>query len=179
MAADAVTVFVAIVVFVFFVKYVVFGGPSHPPSTDGSSYTSASSQRTFGRHRVPAASIDTVQSMFPAFPRSTIEQDLSRTGSVEVTCENILSGRLVAPPQPLPSQQRPATAPAGSSGAKNGSVSPLAALIRDESVPVSEPKKVWDATPEGRESNLRARKEFMVQQAREKLLAKQRQQAST
>ncbi|RKO89795.1 hypothetical protein BDK51DRAFT_28138 [Blyttiomyces helicus] len=39
--------------------------------------------------------VDLVQNMFPRFPRTVIEADLARTGSVETTCENILSGVLV------------------------------------------------------------------------------------
>jgi len=33
--------------------------------------------------------------MFPQIPRSAIEADLARTGSVNATCERILAGEIV------------------------------------------------------------------------------------
>lgn len=41
--------------------------------------------------------VNQVLAMFPDFPRHVVERDLAATGSVEQTCENILTGALVIP----------------------------------------------------------------------------------
>ncbi|KAJ3323192.1 hypothetical protein HDU76_013718 [Blyttiomyces sp. JEL0837] len=107
--------------------------------------------------------VDTVLSMFPHFPRRTIEDDLAITGSVEATCDKILSGLLVPPPTPTPE-------PSSSSTSSKQHTSFLQQVQHDviESKPLGEaPKKVWESTAEEREANLRARKEHMVRLARE------------
>ncbi|KAL2914160.1 hypothetical protein HK105_206418 [Polyrhizophydium stewartii] len=110
------------------------------------------------------AKVDMVLAMFPNFPRSTIEIDLSHTGSVEETCERILSGALVPPPTPPP------TAAATAAQSPRAGAPDLAAFAPSPYLaakPVeAEPPKKWEATPEARQMNLRQRKEFMVQQAR-------------
>ncbi|KAJ3096650.1 hypothetical protein HDU97_005712 [Phlyctochytrium planicorne] len=105
--------------------------------------------------------------MFPHFPRQVIEADLANTGSVEATCDNILSGALVAPPPPPASQNTSS----GSSSSSTGPTSnPLKSFIKDESIPIpSVREKTWEPTKEAREASLRARKEQMVRMAREKL----------
>ncbi|KAL2913928.1 hypothetical protein HK105_206519 [Polyrhizophydium stewartii] len=117
------------------------------------------------------AKVDTVLAMFPNFPRSTIEIDLSHTGSVEETCERILSGALVPPPTPPP------TAAATAAQSPRAGAPDLAAFAPSPYLaakPVeAEPPKKWEATPEARQMNLRQRKEFMVQQARKKFLEAQ------
>ncbi|KAL2918493.1 hypothetical protein HK105_201894 [Polyrhizophydium stewartii] len=117
------------------------------------------------------AKVDMVLAMFPNFPRSTIEIDLSHTGSVEETCERILSGALVPPPTPPP------TAAATAAQSPRAGAPDLAAFAPSPYLaakPVeAEPPKKWAATPEARQMNLRQRKEFMVQQARKKSLEAQ------
>ncbi|KAJ3146767.1 hypothetical protein HDU89_006022 [Geranomyces variabilis] len=157
--ADTLAVLLGAFLFFIVVKYVVLGGPT---STSRTPRTAAVAQRSRPAYPVSPEKVDTVLAMFPAFPRATIQQDLARTGSVEQTCENILTGALVPPPAPIrPSSvsQTPA------SGSKDGSR--YAAKLNLGSEPLVEPAKVWEQTPEGREQNLRARKEFMLQQARQ------------
>ncbi|KAJ3284799.1 hypothetical protein HDU79_007850 [Rhizoclosmatium sp. JEL0117] len=108
--------------------------------------------------------VDSVLSMFPHYPRDVIERDLARTGSVELTLENILSGALPAPPPP------PVPQPSSSSSSTISSFSPspyLTPKVLDPDAP--EPPKVWEQTAAGREANLRARKEHMVRLARERM----------
>ena len=38
--------------------------------------------------------VDAVAAIFPNVPRNVIAEDLARTGSVELTTENILDGRI-------------------------------------------------------------------------------------
>eukprot|EP00842_Homolaphlyctis_polyrhiza_P005496 jgi/Hompol1/5948/HPOL_000913-RA len=117
--------------------------------------------------------IDTVLSMFPHFPRETIEIDLSHTGSVQETCDRILSGALVPPPPPpsMPSTSTASSSTAGPSSATSttptgsATTSPLAPYFNSNPIE-SEPPKKWEASPDARQMNLRQRKEFMIQQAR-------------
>ncbi|KAL3901314.1 MAG: hypothetical protein SGCHY_000693 [Lobulomycetales sp.] len=102
--------------------------------------------------------------MFPDFPRETIELDLSRSGSVQATCDNILNGLLVAPPPP-----RAASASSNSSSGKSS----LLQSVRDfDALPSEEPSKQWLDSAKDRESQLRQRKLFMLNQQREKFLKK-------
>ncbi|KAI8921222.1 hypothetical protein DFJ77DRAFT_426019 [Powellomyces hirtus] len=156
--ADILTLIIAAVLFGAFVKYILFGGSN---SQQQVGRPGAAPQRSQFLHSVPPEKIETVLAMFPAFPRSTIQQDLARTGSVEQTCENILSGVLVPPPAPVIP-----TAPTASVRAA-GSSSVFPAHLATSTEPLVEPAKVWEQTPEDREKNLRARKEFMLQQARQ------------
>ncbi|KAI8614918.1 hypothetical protein BC830DRAFT_1125236, partial [Chytriomyces sp. MP71] len=129
--------------------------------------------------------------MFPHYPPHVVEADLARTGSVELTLENILSGALVrefpdAPPraiapfaflltsnfifpllQPAPPPP-PSQSVSGSETPASLAPSPYlqAALSRADEAP--EPEKKWEQTTAGREANLRARKEHMVRMARER-----------
>ncbi|KAJ3415404.1 hypothetical protein HDV05_004998 [Chytridiales sp. JEL 0842] len=149
------------------------GGPT-PPSTSNPSRTAGAAvngvRPAAGRprrlHPVSPAQVDTVLGMFPHFPRHVIEADLAATGSVEATCENILTGLLVPPPPP----PTPSPASSATPSHASSSLSQLVAKVAS-SPPTAEsiPKKVWEATPEAREANLKARKEMMVKQAREKL----------
>ncbi|CAJ0874074.1 7651_t:CDS:2 [Entrophospora sp. SA101] len=90
------------------------------------------------RHVTPEM-IETVHSMFPDIPTAAIKYDLQKTGSVEVTCENILKN--------------------------NSSLPMLHEAIKRDTVP-NEPPKVWEATPEKRQKILQWKKDAMVLQAR-------------
>ncbi|KND05028.1 uncharacterized protein SPPG_00707 [Spizellomyces punctatus DAOM BR117] len=173
--ADSTTVVISVALIILFFRYIVFGGPSQ--SSSSSNRTTAapiSSTRASPIRHVSPDKVDTVLSMFPAFPRSTIEADLARTGSVEQTCENILTGVLVPPPQPIPSSS---TGSSSSSTLSKSTGTPshaaLSTLINDTNAPLSEPPRMWEQTAEAREKSLRARKEYMLRQARQKMLEKQ------
>jgi E3 ubiquitin-protein ligase AMFR len=65
-----------------------------------------------------AAQVSAVQGVFPDMPAPVIIRDLLVTGNPEMTINNILEGRVVAPPQPAPQQpppqqQVPRAAPVG------------------------------------------------------------------
>ncbi|KAJ3070866.1 hypothetical protein HK102_006568, partial [Quaeritorhiza haematococci] len=99
--ADPITLVISVVILYLFFKYVLGTGQqqANPAArnnaafTTGRGTTSAAPARPL--YRVSPDKVDTVLAMFPHFPRATIEADLARTGSVELTCENILSGALV------------------------------------------------------------------------------------
>ncbi|KAJ3213815.1 hypothetical protein HDU67_002409 [Dinochytrium kinnereticum] len=162
--ADSVTTIVALVILFFLIRFLFGGGDPAPANGSGAARGNGAQRAARSQprrlHPVSPAQVDTVLSMFPHFPRNVIEADLAATGSVEATCDNILSGALVPPPQPI-----------SSSSSKTGpTTNPLKNFIKDDSVPMpSVHEKVWEPTREGRESNLRARKEQMVRMAREKL----------
>ncbi|KAI9207661.1 uncharacterized protein BJ171DRAFT_493330 [Polychytrium aggregatum] len=156
--ADNITVIISVVILIFVIRY-IFGGPSRRSSDVPQTYPTQANSAP--RYRVTPDKVEAVLSMFPHFPRQVVEADLGQTGSVERTIENILSNRLVAPPPPEPVGSSPSPTKAS-----------LAESI-DFSKPAVEPPRVWEQTPEGRQANLRARKEFMVRQARAKLLEKQ------
>ncbi|KAJ8330450.1 hypothetical protein O5D80_001436 [Batrachochytrium dendrobatidis] len=163
--SDTTTILVSLVLLFFVVRYVLFGGQTQPP---GSNVTRQTVTSRRGRFPVPLSSVDAVFSMFPHIPRATIELDLSNTGSVEETCDRILSGALVAPVTPVPvntSQARVSTAstPASSLPVFTNKPPPY---LKSELEVVAEPLKKWEPSPDARQLSLRQRKEFMVQQAR-------------
>jgi FixJ family two-component response regulator len=95
--------------------------------------------------------------MFPHISSEAIENDLAVTGSVEETCENILTGRIVIP-MPVPTT--------GSSSSSFSSKPFAPVTLSDALTPAAEPPKEWESDAAKRAENLRKRKEFMVQQAR-------------
>ncbi|KAJ3020414.1 hypothetical protein HKX48_000822 [Thoreauomyces humboldtii] len=172
--ADVFTLLAAAILLALFVRYIILGETT--PATSAT----PSSQPARPHRPVPSHQTETVLQMFPHFPRHTIELDLSRTRSVEQTCENILTGKLVAPPppvNPVPETQQPLRRPTG----QQSSNAFLAGLDltkeADAGVGRLEELKVWESTPEARERSLRQRKEIMVRQARQKLLGKSQKAA--
>ncbi|KAG0234091.1 hypothetical protein BGW41_001228 [Actinomortierella wolfii] len=140
--------------------------------------------------------IDTVKAMFPHIPVAAIQYDLQKTGSVELTCENVLrDGTLPMPPSSRPSTPSSASgstigrnAGVGSSTGAAGSSSTATASGSSTSQNVNllhryglsdhaarnyvpeEPTKEWADTAEKRQQIFKSRKEFMILQARKKLL---------
>ncbi|KAI8830322.1 hypothetical protein BJ741DRAFT_652412 [Chytriomyces cf. hyalinus JEL632] len=166
-STDPVTVVVSLLLLFFILRYLL-ASPQQSQTNrqqNGAAATGTNTGRTGRRQVVPPERVDAVLQMFPNYPRNVIESDLARTGSVERTLDNILSGALPAPPPP------PANSSSSVSEAPVAfSASPyLAAAISQESN--VEPEKVWEQTPAGREANLRLRKEHMVRQARERAAA--------
>ncbi|KAJ3073362.1 hypothetical protein HDU98_001711 [Podochytrium sp. JEL0797] len=162
-STDPVTIVVSLVILFFVLRYLLAPAEAsaNPQLQQGTRAASAGG-RPRRQQAVSQAKVDAVLSMFPNYPRHIIEQDLARTGSVEMTLENILSGALPAPPPPAP------TASSSSSIPSTFSPSPyLTPTVLDPSSP--EPAKVWEQTAKGRELNLRARKEHMVRVARERM----------
>ncbi|KAF9974434.1 hypothetical protein BGZ73_002176 [Actinomortierella ambigua] len=178
---DFVSITVAIVI--IFMVFRWLSGDTSQPSRQGQT------RRAPARHVSPEM-IDTVKQMFPHIPTAAIHYDLQKTGSVELTCENVLrDGTLPMPPTP-----RPATPPSasgstigrnagvgsstssatasGSSSSQNTSLVHRYGLSEQAArnyVP-EEPSKVWADTAEKRQQIFKNRKEFMILQARKKLL---------
>ncbi|KAG1463494.1 hypothetical protein G6F46_002337 [Rhizopus delemar] len=122
--------------------------------------------------------IETVRAMFPDIPIAAIQADLQRTGSVETTVDNALrDGGL-----PLPPSASPSTNTAASNNSNNASSSSARKtpshvnLVQrykidvDHSENTEEPPKTWESNPDKRQEMLRKRKEFMVLQARKKMM---------
>ncbi|KAF9027065.1 hypothetical protein BGZ52_004872 [Haplosporangium bisporale] len=128
--------------------------------------------------------VETVRSMFPHVPTAAIHYDLQKTGSVEQTCDNILrDGSLPMPPAPRPPTP-PTTASSSSSSAAGSSVTngnlvqrfKLQEAAEKNYVP-EEPSKVWGDSAEKRQEVFKSRKEFMVLQARKRMLEKEAEKA--
>ncbi|KAG0347901.1 hypothetical protein BG004_006620 [Podila humilis] len=124
--------------------------------------------------------VETVRSMFPHVPTAAIHYDLQKTGSVEQTCDNILrDGSLPMPPAPRPAT--PPTATASSSSSSAGSSAANGNLVQrfklqdavEKNYVPEEPTKVWGDSAEKRQEVFKSRKEFMVLQARKRMLEKE------
>ncbi|KAI8072916.1 hypothetical protein BC940DRAFT_316369 [Gongronella butleri] len=128
--------------------------------------------------------VETVRAMFPDIPTAAIQADLQRTGSVETTVDNVLrDGGLPVPVSAVPSQP---TSPSPSNHATNNTTSSSSSRKQHDNLiqrykldPAAngavEPPKVWEADPTKRQHALQQRKAFMVMQARQKLMDKQKQ----
>ncbi|KAI9314733.1 hypothetical protein BX666DRAFT_1862075 [Dichotomocladium elegans] len=134
------------------------------------------------QHRPTPQMVEMVRNVFPNIPVPAIVADLQRTGSVERTIDNALrDGGLPMPPPPPAPSPPPMSHNASSNGASSSSSiqkgSPYSDLVQryritttDEETQLTEPEKIWEASPEKRQEVLRKRKEFMVLQARKYVL---------
>jgi len=128
--------------------------------------------------------------MFPHIHHAAIVTDLQRTGSVDITIENILrDGGLPLfvfrqpPPAAVQIISTSSSLPSSSSSSSGvpfaaSSTSSLVQRYRlqekvTQDAPVEEPPKVWEVSAGKRQENLTQRKEFMVLQARKKYLEQQ------
>ncbi|GBB85284.1 hypothetical protein RclHR1_11840007 [Rhizophagus clarus] len=128
--------------------------------------------------------VETVCSMFPNTPPAAVQYDLQKTGSVEVTCDNILrDGGLPLPPPyaaassfTIPSTTQASTSSTGISTSLTQSLIEkykLQDAVKRGLIPPEPPKK-WEVTAEKRQELLQWKKDAMVLQARERYLEKQR-----
>ncbi|KAF9160470.1 hypothetical protein DFQ27_007495 [Actinomortierella ambigua] len=187
---DFVSITVAIVI--IFMVFRWLSGDASQPSRQGNT-------RRPARHVSPEM-VETVKSMFPHIPTAAIHYDLQKTGSVELTCENVLrDGTLPMPPSPRPTtppsasgstigrnggvgsstgaagSSSSATASGSSSSSQNASLVHRYGLTEQASrnyVP-DEPNKVWADTAEKRQEIFKNRKEFMILQARKRMMEEQ------
>ncbi|CAG8770481.1 1741_t:CDS:2, partial [Acaulospora morrowiae] len=129
--------------------------------------------------------VETVCAMFPNIPQASIQYDLQKTGSVEVTCDNILqNGGSLPPPPVATSFAIPSTSQASSSSTStsvNSSLTQQSLIDRyklqeavNKGLVPSDPPKKWETTPERRQELLQQKKDAMVLQARERYLEQQR-----
>lgn len=191
---DSISILAAFVILVFIFRW-LFGKiqnvlttclSSHFPVGGPSNSNDSTPQRRLPNDRRRAVTpemVQTVQQMFPHIPPAAIHYDLQRTGSVQVTCDKILSeGDLPIPPPnfPIPLQYQPQPSPAdrgsGSSSSSSASASRPSLVNRFNlssklSSEVAEPPKVWEATAEKRQRLLQMRKEAMILAARKKMMS--------
>ncbi|BEI80222.1 hypothetical protein CcaverHIS002_0107510 [Cutaneotrichosporon cavernicola] len=136
--------------------------------------------------------VEAVTSAFPNEPINNVVYSLTRTRSAQVTSELILErGSLPNPPAnfTIPDHLRPpvavphpsATAPGAEAPAPQKATSlidryGLSARLEAEG---GASTGKWEATREGREADLRARKERMVLEARRRMLEKQQKSATS
>ncbi|OZJ05792.1 hypothetical protein BZG36_01272 [Bifiguratus adelaidae] len=191
---EGISVLVALLIIVLVLRW-LFGRPN-----DGAN-AARSSQRPSGLRgspRVTREQIDSIKAMFPDLNEAAIAYDLLRTGSTQVTTENILrNGTLRMPPNPaavLPAGVRrtPPQPSSGSSYSSSHQANPinhnlikryqLEDRITQETASDQldkEPERVWESTADKRQEILKARKQHMVLQARRKLLERQAKAANT
>ncbi|CAG8460379.1 1322_t:CDS:2 [Funneliformis mosseae] len=128
--------------------------------------------------------IETVCAMFPNIPPAAVQYDLQKTGSVEVTCDNILQNdglplppSYVTAPFAVPSAAQASTSSTGIniSSTQQSLIEryKLQDAVKKGLIP-SEPPKKWEATAEKRQEMLQLKKDAMVLQARERFLEQQR-----
>jgi len=193
---EVVNVVVAFAVIIFIVRWAT-------TSTSGESTAEQAVTRAlrFRPKKVTPEMVETVTGMFPDIPNANIHYDLLRTGSAELTTNNILErGFLDPPPEAYftlyprsadaNATPRPAGAPTATRGATTA-VTPAhtkdtlisrfgleSRLPSADALPRSEQdaggRAVWEDTAEMREESLRERKVQMILAARRRMLAAQR-----
>ncbi|RIA87620.1 hypothetical protein C1645_432985 [Glomus cerebriforme] len=124
--------------------------------------------------------VETVCNMFPNIPPAAVQYDLQKTGSVEVTCDNILQngGLPLPPPYVTASFAIPSTTQASTSSTGINTSSTQQSLIEKYKLQDAvkrglippEPPKKWETTAEKRQELLQWKKDAMVLQARERYL---------
>jgi len=140
--------------------------------------------RPTSRRVVTPEMIEKVQDMFPHINHAAIVTDLQRTGSVDITIENILRDGGLPMPPPVVVRALATTSSSPSSSSSSGAsfaASSTPSLVQryrlqekvTQDAPVEEPPKVWEVSADKRQENLTQRKEFMVLQARKKYLEQQ------
>jgi len=135
--------------------------------------------------------VEVIQAMFPHLPPSSIAYDLSRTGSIEITTNNILS-RNTLPPAPTNSpyhQQFPSPAPPSQSSSSSTPVPSsskpdlisrykleprLSEDIPVEPTPINDKGKgkapsQWSQSQMEREDNFKKRRDDMILRARKQM----------
>ncbi|GMK54699.1 hypothetical protein CspeluHIS016_0112850 [Cutaneotrichosporon spelunceum] len=152
-------------------------GPSTPPDPFGN---------------VRRDMVEAVTSAFPNEPLNNVVYSLTRTRSAQTTSEMILErGSLPDPPANflVPDHLRPPVSVPHTSAAARDTEAPvpqkatslidrygLGARLEADSAASS---SKWEATREGREADLRARKERMILEARRRMLEKQQKSATS
>ncbi|KAG8905732.1 hypothetical protein FRB99_008369 [Tulasnella sp. 403] len=183
----------AVAVVVIFAAYKWLSKPA-------ASQTPAAPELGFQPKRVTQDMVSQVQNMFPDVPYDNIQYDLLRTGSVALTCNKILEqGYLPAPP-PAYFTLYPTQAPVTPRNANSTQPLPATTPTRHQptlieryglsdtiqngattdSLGDSKGKGVgWETTAEKREASLKEKKAKMILAARQKLLQKEKQAATS
>ncbi|KAG1171857.1 hypothetical protein G6F70_006684 [Rhizopus microsporus] len=132
------------------------------------------------QHRVTPQMIEMVRAMFPDIPVAAIQADLQRTGSVETTVDNALrDGGLPLPPSASPTtttttttttNNQPSSSSTGRNSLNHANLVQRYKIDVDHVSEAQEPPKVWETSPDKRQEMLKKRKEYMVLQARKKMM---------
>ncbi|CAG8446279.1 1763_t:CDS:2 [Ambispora leptoticha] len=178
---DGLSILLAIFVIVLIFRWLL---GATPPASNVNRRGNATQEQSRVRSRtVTPEMVETVCAMFPNIPPAAIQFDLQKTGSVEVTCDNILrDGGLPLPPPPIapiaPTQSTTTnastSASSSSSAINNNNIQTHQSLVHRyklheavaKDIVPNEPPKQWEATSEKRHQLLQKRKEAMVLQAR-------------
>ncbi|KAK9459751.1 uncharacterized protein V1516DRAFT_677883 [Lipomyces oligophaga] len=212
MASDnTTTTFIAVIIIgIFLVRWLVSPSSSQAPSarnqaagqttaagTSSNRTTSRAATGVFRRPRVVTDDmIEVVQSIAPQLSPVQIRYDLERTGSVEVTIDNILrQGTLPFPPDYVPEPIRPSPVSSSQPSSSPSSFSDLItrynletkigpdglpvepkwdiAVDQQQNKPVSGPAGVhrskWSQSREERQDMLKKRREEMILKARKRV----------
>ncbi|CAI6089908.1 hypothetical protein V2G26_006643 [Clonostachys chloroleuca] len=177
---------VILVIFGFIIRYLFFnnGNAAARPGR---------SQEALARSREVA--VERIQQMFPQTDRRSILWDLQRNGgSIQVTTERILAGRLDTPPvtfqPPPPPNQAPTSSNAGQSSTRQAAKPTQPDLITRYNLTnkidgISETEendkkgKGWSSNRDERQASLQRRREEMILAARRKMEAKIAAEKST
>jgi len=190
---DGVSIFFAIFIFFLVFRWLLVTMPP-PANTPRRNAGSAAAPSARPNAVVSPDMVETVRAMFPHIPTPAIHWDLQKTGSVELTCDNILrQGSLPLPPSAptgIVSSGSATTSMAmdaaindagsSSSTAVNISSRQLSLVNRyrlqeavEKNLVPEEPPKVWETNVDKRQQMLQKRKEAMILQARRNYLEKQ------
>ncbi|CAG8504475.1 17633_t:CDS:2, partial [Acaulospora colombiana] len=142
---DSISILVAILVIFCVFRWLLGSTPQQTPVNNRGNITTNDIPRARPRPVTPEM-VETVCAMFPNIPPAAVQYDLQKTGSVEVTCDNIL---------------------------QNGGLPLLQEAVNKGLVP-QDPPKIWETTPEKRQELLQQKKDAMVLQARVRYLEQQR-----
>ncbi|KAG2226708.1 hypothetical protein INT45_001055 [Circinella minor] len=177
---DSVSILVAVFLILVALRWMLGGSQQLPGQQPGQRRAPARRPQ----HRATPQMVEMVRNVFPNIPVAAIVADLQRTGSVETTIDNALrdGGLPLPPPVTPPSPPSNSNGSSSSSGAQKPSNYTnlmnrykIDAETKDSSSEPEEPAKIWENSPDKRQETLRKRKEFMVLQARRKMLEKQQQ----
>ncbi|RHZ50869.1 hypothetical protein Glove_490g59 [Diversispora epigaea] len=181
---DSISIFVAIIVIFCVFRWLLGTTPQQPTRARR---TTSNTSRNRPRAVTPEM-VETVCTMFPNIPPAAIQYDLQKTGSVEITCDNILQngGLPLPPPAVIPTLGVPSTSQASSSSTSTDADSQRSLIDKyklqeavDRGFVPTDPPKKWEATPEKRQELLQLKKDAMVLMARERYLTQQKKASAS
>ncbi|CAG8595357.1 7469_t:CDS:2 [Rhizophagus irregularis] len=173
---DFLSLLFAICLIVWIIKKI--RGQTHQPIARNRRGNNVANEGPRARLRaVTPEMVETVCSMFPNIPPAAVQYDLQKTGSVEVTCDNVLQngGLPLPPPNVVASFTIPSTTQASTSSTGISTSLTQQSLIEKYKLQDAvkrglippEPPKKWEATAEKRQELLQWKKDAMVLQARD------------
>ncbi|ORE01992.1 hypothetical protein BCV72DRAFT_309535 [Rhizopus microsporus var. microsporus] len=173
---DSVSILVAVFIILVILRWMLGGNQSN--QTQQRPNQRQATRRP--QHRVTPQMIEMVRAMFPDIPVAAIQADLQRTGSVETTVDNALrDGSLPLPPSASPTittttttttNNQPSSSSTGRNSPNHANLVQRYKIDVDHVSEAQEPPKVWETNPDKRQEMLKKRKEYMVLQARKRMM---------